>query len=253
MGLGDAIYVQSVVRHLVQKGESLRVCTAWPDVFRQLGPKVTTAPFTRQVNILAHYSARKQKVGTTQFEDVCQTAGIREKVDLRLDWKVEDEKLVGWLKETADGRPIVLVQLPRSPMGRKDGFGAELLPDCRVIDRVIARLKTRRALIVQIGAGASLYGLSGIDVDLSNRTTVGQMFDVATAADAFVGYCSFLIPLAESFNKPALLVWSRRGLRSGQPYIRAITPQKILHKKTSRALMDDTNETQIDEAADALF
>jgi hypothetical protein len=188
MGLGDAIYVQSVVRHLVQKGESLRVCTAWPDVFRQLGPKVTTAPFTRQVNILAHYSARKQKVGTTQFEDVCQTAGIREKVDLRLDWKVEDEKLVGWLKETADGRPIVLVQLPRSPMGRKDGFGAELLPDCRVIDRVIARLKTRRALIVQIGAGASLYGLSGIDVDLSNRTTVGQMFDVATAADAFVGY-----------------------------------------------------------------
>jgi hypothetical protein len=157
------------------------------------------------------------------------------------------------LKETADGRRIVLVQLPRSPMGRKDGFGAELLPDCRVIDRVIARLKTRRALIVQIGAGASLYGLSGIDVDLSNRTTVGQMFDVATAADAFVGYCSFLIPLAESFNKPALLVWSRRGLRSGQPYIRAITPQKILHKKTSRALMDDTNETQIDEAADALF
>jgi hypothetical protein len=73
MGLGDALYVQSVVRHLVEKGESLRVCTAWPDVFRQLGPQVSTAPFSRQVQILAHYSAKKQKVGTTQFEDVCQT------------------------------------------------------------------------------------------------------------------------------------------------------------------------------------
>jgi hypothetical protein len=253
MGLGDALYVQSVVRHLVEKGESLKVCTAWPDVFRQLGPKVTTAPFSRQVQILAHYSAKKQKVGTTQFQDVCETAGIRGKVDLRLDWKVEDEKLVGWLKETADGRPLVLVQLPRAPMGRKDGFGAELLPDCRVIEKVIARLKERRALIVQIGAGASLYGLRGIDVDLANKTTVTQMLDVASAADAFVGYCSFLIPLAESFSKPALLVWSKRGLRSNHPYIRAITPEKILHKKTSRALIDDANETQIAEAADALF
>jgi hypothetical protein len=72
-------------------------------------------------------------------------------------------------------------------------------------------------------------------------------------ATAFVGYCSFVIPLAESLNKPALLVWSKRGLRSGQPYIAAIKPEKILHKKTSRHLLDDANDTQIAEAADALF
>jgi hypothetical protein len=254
MGLGDALYVQSVARHLVEKGESLTVCTAWPDVFRQMGPKVVTAPFSRQVQILAHYSARKQRQGTTQFEDVCHTAGIKDRVELRLDWKVEDEKLVAWLKETADGRPIVLVQLPRAPMGRKDGFGAELLPDCRVIEKVLARLKTqKRALIVQIGAGLSLYGLRGLDVDLSNKTTVGQMLDIASVADAFVGYCSFLVPLAESFSKPALLVWSKRGLRARHPYISAITPQKILEKKSSRAVIDDANDDQINGAADGLL
>lgn len=254
MGLGDALYVQSVVRHLVEQGQSLRVCTAWPDVFKQLGDRVTTAPFSRQVQILAHYSARKQKPGTTQFEDVCITAGLREKVDLRLDWKAEDAALVAWLKDSADGRPIVLVQLPRSPMGRTDGFGAELLPDCRVIDRAIARLKERkRALIVQVGKGASLYGLHGIDIDLANKTTVRQMLDLSTIASGFLGYVSFLVPLAESFSKPALLVWSSRGLKSRQPYISAITPKKVLHKPSSRFVLDDAKPAQIHEAADAFM
>lgn len=254
MGLGDALYVQSVVRHLVEKGQSLRVHTAWPDVFRQLGPQVATVPFSRSVQILAHYSARKYKAGTTQFEDVCYTAGIRGSIDLRLDWKAEDWALVAWLREAAAGRPIVMVQLPRAPMGRKDGFGSELLPDCRVIEKVIARIKERKnALIVQIGSGVSLYGLRGLDIDLANKTTVRQLLDISTAADAFVGYCSFIVPLAESLNKPALLVWSRRGLKSGQPYISAITPKKILQKKSSRYVIDDASDEQIHEAADALF
>lgn len=251
MGLGDALYVQSVARHLVERGQAIRVCTAWPDVFRQL--LVSTAPFSRQVDILAHYSARKGKVGTTQFEDCCQTAGIREPVELRLDWKVEDEALVAWLKEAANDRPIVIVGMPRSPMGRTDGFGAEVLPDCRVIQKVIDRLKKRGALIVQIGAGASLYGFEGIDVDLANKTKVGQVLDISTAATAFVGYCSFLVPLAESLSKPALFVWSKRGLRSGVPYIAAITPKKILQKTSSRFVIDDANDEEIREAADALF
>ena len=70
----------------------------------------------------------------------------------------------------------------------------------------------------------------------------------------FVGYCSFVVPLAESLNKPALLVWARRGLRAGHPYIRAITPEKILQKPaTSRFVIDDASDAQINEAADALF
>jgi hypothetical protein len=158
MGLGDALYVQSVVRHLVEKGESLKVCTAWPDVFRQLGPNVSVAPFTRQVQILAHYSTRKQKAGTTQFEDCCYTAGIRDPVELRLDWRVEDEAFVSRLKDAAAGRAIVLLGMPRAPMGRKDGFGAEVLPNCAVIQKAVDRLKEEKgALIVQIGSGESLH------------------------------------------------------------------------------------------------
>lgn len=250
MGLGDALYVQSVARHLVKRGESLRVHSAWPDVFRPLGDKVEIVPFSRQnINILAHYSLRK-KFTTTQFEDCCIAAGIKEKVELRLDWTPTNHDMLGDLKSY--GLPIVFVQLPRAPMGRKDGFGAELLPNCAAIQKAIDRLRGK-ALLVQIGSGKALFEFEGIDIDLANKTTVSDLIDLATVAHGFLGYVSFIIPLAESLDKPALLVWSRRGLKSGVAYVSSITPKKILYKPTSRHVMDDASDEEINEAADALL
>lgn len=252
MGLGDALYVQSVVRHLVGKGERLRVRTAWPEVFSQLGPAVATAEFTRaNVQILAHYSVRKGIDGTTQFEDCCIAAGIKGPVELRLDWRPTGQELIHRIRSA--GRPIVCVQLPRSPMGRKDGFGAELLPDCRVIQAAIDVLR-QRALIVQVGSGVPLFEFTGIDIDLANQTSVSQLLDVASVADAFLGYCSFLLPLAESFDKPALLVWSSKGLRSAQTFIRRITPQKVIHKPaTTQAVVDNWPRDRIMGAVDGFL
>ncbi len=251
MGLGDALYVQSVARHLVERGERLKVHTAWPEVFRPLGESVRTVPFSRLgVQIIAHYPQRKRFLDTTQFQDCCITAGIREPVELRLDWQATNQRLIGRLKEA--GKPIVFVQLPRAPMGRKDGFGAELLPDCRKIQVAIDRLKAR-ALIVQIGSGRPLHTFDGIDIDLADKTSIGDLLDASTAADAFLGYVSFVVPLAESLNKRALLVWSRRGLRSSTPYVKQITPKKVLHKPSCSYVMDDADQQEIEDAADALL
>lgn len=256
MGIGDALYVQSVCRHLVRKGHSLRVHTAWPDVFRHLDPECKTAPFTRQgIQILAHYPHRKHQP-TTQFEDCCLTAGIREPVELKLDWAATNMPLLMEVTRLAfaNGRnlPIILVQLPRSPMGRTDGFGAELLPNCKSIQTAIDAWHGR-ALLVQVGAGRALYNFRNIDLDLRDKTTVTDLLDLASIADGFIGYVSFFVPLAESFDKPALMVWSRKGLKSGLPFIRSITPKKILHKPTSRAVMDDASTEEITEASNALL
>lgn len=247
-GLGDSIYVQSVVRHLLSHGhERLAVRADWPDVFRPLGARVDVTPFSKSnVDILAHYSARKAIVGTTQFQDCCASAGIHEPVELQLDWALTAEPLV------RGDRPIALVQLPRSPMGRKDGFGADLLPDCRAIQEVIDELR-KRALVVQVGAGEPLFRFKRLDVDLANSTTVAQMFDLASVASAFVGYCSFFVPLAESLGKRALFVWSRRGLKTGHPFITRITPQKVLHKPSSAWILDNAQPDALREAANALL
>lgn len=238
MGLGDALYVQAVARHIIRKrGERLKVCTEWPDVFKPLGNKVEIAPFTRHgINYLAHYSARKNWTGTDQFQDCCLSAGVVDKVDLKLDWQAEDSDLIAQV--TKSGRPVVVVQLPRAPMGRTDGFGAELLPDCQRIQDAID-LIDGEATKVLVGAGKALFDFKGIDIDLSNRTTVSQLLDVASVAHGFLGYVSYCVPLAESFDSPGLFVWSRCGLNSGTPYVKQITPKKILHRASSRHVIDD--------------
>lgn len=238
-GLGDALYVQAVARHLTSRGERrLRVATMWPDVFKPLGDKVQCVEFTRQdVDVLAHYSRRKHQ-RTRQFEDCCIEAGITGPVELTIDWEIEDTALVTDLWHRAGDRPIVLAQLAREPMGRADGFGRELLPDCRVVQQAIDALRDR-AMIVQVGAGKSLHPFTGIEVDLANKTTVSQLLDVAASCTSMIGYCSYMVPLAESFGKPATFVWSRQGLRSSTGYIRQITPAKILEKETSHHVVDD--------------
>jgi hypothetical protein len=248
-GLGDSLYLQSVVRHLVEKGNRLRVKSDFPDLFRHL-PRVEVKPFDRRADIVAHYASSRGNTKTTQFQDCCQRAGITEPVELRLDWTATDEQFLPSLRDLP--RPIVLVQLPRAPMARTDGFGMELLPDCRVIQRAINLLRSR-CVIVQVGAGTPLFRFDGIDLDLANKTTVRQLVDVASIADGFLGYCSFLIPLAESLSKPALVVWSSRGLKSGHLLIRQITPKKIIEKPSTVAVIDNAAPEELERACDAFI
>lgn len=251
-GIGDALYVAALARHLLATGRGpLEVCTSYPDIFRQL--PVRTAAFRRdRIDILAHYSQRKGYLTTTQWQDICITAGVAEPVELGLDWRVSSTTLVGRLRELAAGRPVVLVQLPRAPMGRTDGFGIELLPDCRVIQRAIDMLRGH-ALLVQIGAGRPLFHFSGIDVDLVDQTTITELVDLGRSADALLGYVSFIVPLAEVFDRPALLVWARRSLRCPVSYIRHITPAKILHKETSSHVVDDCRAADLEAACARLL
>lgn len=247
-GIGDALYVQAVARHLVLQGHRLYVATPWPDVFKQL-PGVECVEFRRdRIDILAHYPRRKHHK-TTQFEDCCAEAKVTD-VELRLDWEIEDRALIDGLKR--HGLPIVLVQLPRAPMGRTDSFGRELLPAGSAMQRAIDRLRGR-ALLVQVGAGEPLHRFRGIDVDLANRTTIAQLIDLGAACDGVLGYVSFILPLAESFGKPGLMVWARAGLKAPHLYVRQITPEKVIHRKDLIAHVFDGHSDPIEETADAFL
>lgn len=252
-GLGDAMYLQAVARHFVRQGEQLEICSNWPEVFRPLGQAARVVPFRRiNVDICAHYTMRKRFTHTNQFEDCCIQAGIREPVDFKLDWAISDPAFVESIKSRAAGKPLLLVQLPRLPMDRQDGFGRELLPDCRVIQSCIDRLRGS-ACVIQAGSGEPLFRFHGVDIDCANATTVSQLIDLGFIADAMLGYSSFTIPLAEQFSKPALLVWARAGLQSTTTFIRQITPEKILSRSTSKYVVDDWPIERITGAADALL
>ena len=242
-GLGDSLYLQAAVRHLVERGHKLEVCSDWTDVFRPLAGKIKLSPFRREVDIRAHYAMRKRIPSTDQFQDVCLAAGITEPVDFRLDWAPQNERLIERVRGSGD-LPVVLVLLPRRPMDRKDGFGDRLLPDCGVIQSAIDHLRGR-ARIIQVGKGDALYRLGGLDLDLANATTVADMIDAAWAADGLLGYVSFFVPLAESLLKPALFVWAQSGLASSTDFIAQITPGKILHRASSRHVIDICTDAEL--------
>lgn len=248
-GLGDAIYVQSVARYFVERGHKIEVCCDWPDVFRPLGSRITLSPFRRErISNCAHYAYRRERKDTTQFEDCCICAGIREKVDLRLGWQQVRKYLPQILKAKSYGRPIVLVQLPRAPFGRADGYGLELLPDCNVIQKAIDLLHGD-ALVVQVGNGKPRFAFERIDVDLVERTSVRDLLDVANIADGFIGYCSFFVPLSESVKKPGFFVWSRAGLASKHALVRTIQPDKIFTRPhTAAAIFDDCSNSELEIA-----
>ncbi len=233
-GLGDAIYIRPIAEHFVRRGERVSVLSAYADVFLGSGAKVE--PFDRIAEVVAHYVGRKGIAGTTQWQDVCLSAGVD--VPLAIGWKVHDPQLLYRVVPQAKGRPIVLVHGGRLPMNRADGFGREMLPEPHAFGAVLAELRAAGCYLVQVGHAEQLYELE-VDLDLNGKTTVAQLFDLAWSCDAMVAQCSFMVPLAEAFDKPLLAVWAARGLASNEAFIRTTTPEKVLSGARDVYVMDD--------------
>lgn len=245
-GLGDAIYVRAIAAHLLKAGEKVTVCTSYPGVFSELD--VGLEPFTRfNIDVLAHYTAGKNSPGTNQWQDICSSA----KVDapLGFEWTVRNQALVDEMRAKAAGRPLILVGAPHVPMDRKDGFGMELLPDRDAFQAALAAMDD--CFTVQVGHKASPYQIR-TDAQLNGGTSVTDLLDLGRSCDALIGQCSFVIPLAEVFDKPLLIVWAARGMEPQMHhYIRSITPQKVLSKPSSSFVVDDWPVEKIQEAARA--
>lgn len=244
-GLGDALYLQAIVRHLVARGERLEVCTDYPELYR-FGDRVRFAPFSRQVRYTAHYMQAKHDERTHQFADMCRSAGIRRQVALKLDWTVQNPALIERVRDAAGSRPILLVHGGREAFGRADGYGLELLPDAAVFNGTVAALR-RDFFTVYVGRGARLYDVP-VDLDLHDATGVTDTIDLGLISDACVAQCSFVIPLAESFDKPLLIVFAAKGMASAKPAVRTITPKKVLSKPSSTYVIDNWEPARLDAA-----
>lgn len=245
-GLGDALYLRPVAEHFVTAGAHVTVLTDYGDVFIGAGVSIERHRKTN-FNVLAHYTHGKADASTNQWQDVCKSAAIPE-IPLSFRWQVQNRLLVDDLKAMARGKPIIMVNGGRPPMGRADGYAKEMLPRRRAFDAVLAALHD--CFIVEVGKGCELYPISA-DVDYVDRTSVADLLDIATVSSGLVGQCSFMIPLAEVFDKPLLCVWAAQGLVSNTLYIRQCTPAKILSKASSRFVMDDCGDEEIADSARA--
>lgn len=245
-GLGDSLYVRPIAEHFAEKGQQVTALTNYPDIYR--GTKINTEPFSRtNCHVVAHYVNGKSKTDTTQWQDVCAAAGVN--IPMRFDWSIQNQSLVDQIQRAANGRRIILAHGGRAPMGRSDGFAMELLPAQWVFEDTLKSMKD--CLVVSIGGTDGVRYQLSAEIDLTGKTTVSDMLDLAWICTGVVAQCSFAVPMAECFDKPLLAVWSERAKASNQAYIRTITPQKVLSKPSSRWVMDDWDQVRITEAVDA--
>jgi len=243
-GLGDAIYIRPVAEYYARKGDEVTVCCAYPEVFA--GAKgIKVEGFSRdRIDVLAHYVGGKKRIDKNQWQDIAISAAVPD-LALSFRWSIRNRALVDGIRADAGDRPVVLVHGGRAPMGRADGFGKELLPEKRAIDRVLAELGD--CFRVRVGHGEKLYGLE-VDVDLNGSTSVSDLMDLGWSCDGALGQCSFMIPLCEAFDKAFLAVWAASGMEAHRhPYIKAITPAKIFSKPTSIAVIDTWQPERIRE------
>lgn len=242
-GLGDSVYLRAIAEHFHRQGHQVVACTNYPDVFK-FSP-VTPEPFRRtDVDVVAHYVTGKARPGTTQWQDVCIAAGVTEPVPFTFPWFRGSTGLVERVRALAGDLPVVLVHGGRLPMNRRDGFGIKLVPEKRAFDAVLDGAASSCFLVAVGGhsttpedGGDCLFDLP-CDYDLRGSTTIPELLDLFHACAGVVGQVSYAVPMAEVFDRPLLAVWSCEGLADREPYIRQITPQKVLSKDTSGYVID---------------
>jgi hypothetical protein len=235
-GLGDSIYLRPLAEHFISKGQPIEVCSDYPDIF--IGSQAKVAPFSREnIDIVGHYVNGKTTVGTNQWQDICHNAHAPEDLPLRFPWREPAGLREEWRTLTG-GMPMILVHGGRAPMARKDGFGAELLPERGPFVAALDAI-SRDCCLVRIGGEEKAYDLP-CDMDMRGRTSVAGLLDLAWICDGIIAQPSFCIPMAECFDKPLLCVWASSGMHCARhPYLRAITPWKVLSKRTSHWFIDD--------------
>lgn len=127
-------------------------------------------------------------------------------------------------------------------MNRTDGFGIEVMPKKSAFDAALRGLSD--CFTIRVGKGKSFYDFD-CSLDLTDKTSVTDLLDLALICDGVVAQCSYMVPLAEIFGKPLLAIWAAKGLVSSVPFIRQITPQKTLTSGRSAFAMDDWKDDDI--------
>jgi hypothetical protein len=195
------------------------------------------------------YCGRKYKDHTSQFEDVCIAAGVPTDIPYQLNWTVKNEKLVAGIRKSArrkGGKPVCLVVNPHKPFGRVDNWGKEITINAEVINGIIREYR-KDYYFVSV-CKTPIAKLEHIDQNMCGKTTVSDLIDIASISQCIVAQIGFALPLAESLEKPALIIFSKKGITCGSAFLEAITPKKVIHKKQLiKSIIDDESQEEINK------
>lgn len=226
-GLGDAVYLRAVARHLVLRGHRVEVATPWPGIFDDLPVFVRRhSEGSGEFRHVAMCSCRIAHVqAMDHFTNACRRAGIDEQVDLEIGWRVRNTALVERVKRRAGDRPILIYQ-PIKIARNDDQRALRPSPDALYgeIDPEMFRVKLGHPSFVNDCPEAPC------DLSLFGETSATDLFDLATVADRIVSEVCYLIPLAQALRKPLTAVFSKKAMESPNIRISMLNPRRLLHR-----------------------
>jgi len=241
-GLGDSIYIRMVAQYFYEKDKStfFLIMSDFPDLFIGLPCHIVRHTKLNEIEYQGRkyhtnkisYCGRKYKNDTTQFEDVCIAAGVPKDISYSLDWKIKNNTLINGIKKSASikRKPICLITSPYRPFGRIDNWGKEITVNFDCMKKLI-NSKKNDFYFVMTCKDTPIYRLENIDCNLSMKTNISDLLDIASISNVIIGQIGHALPIAECLNKPALIFFSKNGMSCGNTFLESITPKKTIHKK----------------------
>lgn len=234
-GLGDAIYLRAIVFHVLGNlhGE-VTVYTPWPQVFADLRVTVRGMAEIDQATDLRPVAYSRKSTDTVernsldQFRRACLKAGFTDTISLRMFWRVRNTALLDNIRKQAKGRRIFIYQ----PVKASDNPNQELLrPDVATFNAFVDKYKG--CFRIKLGDPGFLPAAARdapCDLDLVGKTSVQDVFDIASIADVIFCEPCYLVVLAEAMDKPFTCMFAKRGLASEVGSVSDVNPQRIFNK-----------------------
>jgi hypothetical protein len=247
-GLGDAIYINSVVQELLKEHSNIILRTKYPGVFASL--PIRTKEFTKGgENLAFNYggSLRRRKTSNI-YEDLLQAAGLPMDTEMGTAWEYIPSKISDQVLEVFG--KMAFISSPHVPFGRNDGRGDKMIPNWKKFQPLIDRCKELGYYTVMAGSGKLMHEFKNIDLNLHSQTSVHDIMNIGQMSDLFIGQCGFVIPLGEGFKKPTFTILARAGLDDKDDwFINNVTLTKILSRlgTTSNGAIDDEPDSIIME------
>ena len=233
-GLGDAIHLRALVLHLLGAGDEVTVFTPWPDVFSGLAIVVKGIKERTGAEDIHHCSAclhcRLTEVRgrlTTMFEMACRQAGVFEPVPLAIDWVVRNNNLVERIKRRAAGRKVFVYQPPRITNGLEQEV---MRPNAEAFVRYIDQHSDCYRIKVGRSDAVEVFGDAPCELNLFDKTSVHDAFDVVSVADMVFSPPSYLTILAQAMDRPYTCMFTRRAALSQFSRAKNLTPEVLFHK-----------------------
>ncbi len=223
-GLGDAIYGYSIAKHY-SKTENVIIKTNFPQVYENL--KVRTIPRRNktQIDKKITYVDRREFTGTNQYQDMLISAA-----DVPLGLPIEFSFIDKSDLMIETKKPICLVKTPGCMRMFKRFNDFSGCPDPQIFQDFINENKSRFYFINVGKDEVNLRKLTGIDLNLENRTTIHDLFRLVVRAEFGLFQSCFLLSMFQAFRKKFKVVLPPENQMKDNEKLKHFGYHKILFK-----------------------